>query len=77
MTASIEFSIFSIITGSPASTANSIILTIFGFESLVTLSPFGSQVLLSQLIPYSYGSIIKEYLYKFFNIAPFSVDKNL
>jgi hypothetical protein len=65
---------FSIITGSPASTANSIIFTIFGFESLVTFNPFGSQVLFNQLIPYNYGSIIKEYLSEFVRIAPFSVD---
>jgi len=65
---------FSIKTGFPFSTENSISFGIFGFVSLVTLRPCGSQVFLNQTIPYSYGSIIKEYLSELVRMAPFSVD---
>jgi hypothetical protein len=61
-------------TGFPFSTDVSIVLGILGLESLVTFRSFDSQVFLSQTMPYSYGSIIREYRSEFVRIAPFSVD---
>jgi len=49
-------------------------LVILLLDYLVTFKPFGSQVFFNQLIPWSCGSIIKQYRSEFVRIEPFSVD---
>jgi len=72
--ASIDSSIFSIITEHPCSIAKSKSLLILADPSLTHLSLFFFSFSLIQTFPYNYGSMINGYLSEFVKIVPFSVD---
>jgi len=72
--ASILSSIFSIKAEYPFSIEASKSLFIFFVPSLNNFKLFVDSFSFNQVIPYNYGSIIKEYLSEFVKIVPFSVD---